>query len=184
MPEKSELCVTCHPSSGGGGDGCASKPPRLNCEDDHIAAAFCHLWLPHLDHHLPPAGNKSRSVDSMSHSHPTFNLQLLSQRANFSTTSHVTWGRRRREAKIRQSSLHFWLIGCRAFYLKVGRSGLLGIGEPALNNLLEGKSRKSQEGAVCLVSAYYAVHTAYCILHQSFIIEEQKTLPSLKKALD
>ena len=67
---KSELSVTIsaiHPSSGAMG-AAASQQGSTMCMTTSRQLPFATSDFSHLDHHLPPAGNKSRSVDSMSHS--------------------------------------------------------------------------------------------------------------------
>ena len=143
VPEKSELHVTCHPSSGGMG-----APPATSRVHDYIAFATCDSTC-HLDRHLPPTANKSRSVDSMRRPRPTFNLQLLSQRANFSTTSHVTWGGGGGTKYVSRVFTSDWLVV--AFYLEFGRSGLLEIGLPVVN-------RRGSQWKSCYVLCWRYCH--------------------------
>ena len=90
-----------------------------------------HDRITRLSLHLPLGANKLRSVDSVSRSRPTFNLQLLSQRDNFSTTSPRNTGGKRPKYVSRVFTSD-WLVV--AFYLEFGRSGLLEIGLPVVNS--------------------------------------------------
>ena len=68
-----------------------------------------HDRITRLSLHLPLGANKLRSVDSLSRSRPTFNLQLLSQRDNFSTTSPRNTGGRGQNTSVESSLLIDWL---------------------------------------------------------------------------
>ena len=123
----------------------------------HCACQHCpHCAWPHrllppatLPSRSPPAGNRARSVDSMRRPRPTFNLQLLSQRANFSTTSHVTWGGGGGTKYVSRVFTSDWLVV--AFYLEFGRSGLLEIGLPVVN-------RRGSQWKSCYVLCWRYCH--------------------------